>query len=158
MSTNVGLYDVIFRKMGNFRPFWPPIWPLGLPQKDKKNCGISKMVDTIEFLMWNNVYVQICSWWCSFLGRLAVFDHFDPHLTLIWPLELAQYGQKLWYVENGWHHRISHEKLHDCANFQLLVVISRGMGNCWLFWPPFDPWGAPKGVKKWSMTKITFTI
>ena len=86
------------------------------------------MSDSIK----NYSFVRISSRWGLLLEILAFFDLF---LTPMVPKK----GQKLWFVLNEWHYKICYQKLYLCANFKLLGVIFRGMGNFWPFWSPLAP-------------------
>ena len=72
-----------------------------------------------------------------------------------------QNSQNFWFVLNEWQHKICDQKLHLCANFQLLGVIFREMDNFWRFWPQW-PLGCPEKGKKRDFTernlKIKFLI
>ena len=67
-------------KWALFDHFDPHFDPWGAPKR-VKIWSMQKMNATIEFPMWNYIYVQIWSFLLLFVGKWALFDHFDPHLT-----------------------------------------------------------------------------
>ena len=100
-----------------------------------------------RFAIWSFLLFIVWKW--------ALFDHFDPHFDP-WG---APKRVKIW----------SMQKMNATIEFPMwnyiyvqfwsfFIVICRKMGTFWPFWPPFDPWGAPKRVKLWSMSKMNATI
>ena len=83
---------------------------------------------------------------------------FTPILCPFWPLGCPKMGKILDYGENGCHHHISHVYYHIRPNLQVSMSIFEEIGTFTPFCAPFDPWGAPKWVKYWSMVKINATI
>ena len=76
--------------MCNFRPFLTDVTPKLLPKRTK--FWKKKTDATIKFFIWNNIPVQIFSFWKTFLGDKV----FMTLLTPKWPSRVTQKLVKFW--------------------------------------------------------------
>ena len=95
------------------------------------NMSLVLEIDTItKFLIWNKLFVDNFNFWHSSLG-VGSFWLFAPFWSLKSQILKSQI---LWY-----HHHVSCLKQRTCANYQLLIVISKEKDNFWPLRPHLTP-------------------
>ena len=145
---NLQLLWVIISAIGNFWPFWTPIWRPGCLQKESNFLICPNWV--IVSNLWSEI-ISLCKFAVSGglpLQTWAIFDSF-------WPLGSPKKSQHLWFVQNEWKYKICDQNLCLCANFQLLGVIFWEMENFWPFCPHW-PLGCPKKCQKMWFDKYKY--
>ena len=69
---------VIINAIGNFWPFWTPIWRPGCPKKAQNLSFVLNEWHSIKFLVRNYFSVQTCSFWRLLLEKWPILDPFWP--------------------------------------------------------------------------------
>ena len=131
------LYTYILIHGGIFWPHWIPGDP-----KVAEYSILSKMCDTIEFILKKYLEVQIFCICGLFFSEMRIFL---PFLTPTWSLGLTKKVGKLWYVINKWQHRTFHEEyLSVCENFLFFWNCFSKVGSFLFFIFFFCLPGCPK--------------
>ena len=150
---NFELLQVICWEVDNFWPFWPPFDPWDA-LKRVKNWILSKMSATIEISAWNNIPTQHLRIYKLFVGRWAVFEHFDPRLTpgvvkKGWKVKICQ----KWMLILNFLYEITF-----VSKFWAFTSYLLGDGHLLTILTPVLPLGCLKRVKSYIMSKMNATI